>query len=293
MKVILHAGVHCTDNDRLVKGLLRNADLLRQHGVAVPGPGRYRTLLTEVVNELDGAPPAPGARDVVLDEILFDDPESVSRLVLSHENFFCVPKLMFGGRKIYRKAEGRIKCLSQLFDGDDIELFLALRDPASFLPAAFSSTPLTEFGEFMDGVDPAHLRWSDFVGRVREAVPEVKITAWCNEDIPLIWGSVLRAMAGLPDETKIVGAFDMLSEVMAPEGMRRFRAYLGEHPTINEIQKRRVMVAFLSKYGMVEAVEEELDLPGWTVEYVEALTQAYDADVANLSGIEGVQMILP
>ncbi len=293
MKVILHAGAQCTDDDRLVKGLLRNADLLRQRGVAVPGPGRYRTLLTEVVSELDGAPPAPGARDVVLDEILFDDPESVSRLVLSHENFFCVPKLIFGGGALYRKAEGRLRSLCQLFEGDEIELFLGLRDPASFLPAVFASTPLTGFGEFMNGLDPTAVRWSDLIGRVREAVPQVKITLWCNEDTPLIWGGVLRALAGLPEDIKIVGAFDMLSEVMEPEGMRRFRAYLGEHPTLNEAQKRRVMVAFLGKYAMDEAVEEELDLPGWTVGYVEAMSAAYDADVEDMAGMDGVRVILP
>lgn len=293
MKVILHTGVHCTDDDRLLKGLLRNTDLLRQSSVAVPGPGRYRTLLSEVVNELGNTPPAPGARDVILDEILFDDPASISRLVLSHENLFSVPKLIFGGGQIYRKAESRLQSLCQLFEGDELEVFMALRDPASFLPAVYAATPYSNFGEFLNGVDPMHVQWSELIDRLQEAAPEVKFTVWCNEDTPFIWGSVLRALAGLPEETKIAGSFDMLAEVMEPEGMRRFRAYLGQHPTLNEIQKRRVMLAFMGKYALEEAIEEELDLPGWTVEYVEAMSAAYDADVAQIAEIPGVRLILP
>lgn len=37
MKVILHAGAHATDEGRLLRGLLRNADDLAARAVAVPG----------------------------------------------------------------------------------------------------------------------------------------------------------------------------------------------------------------------------------------------------------------
>ena len=40
MDIVLHAGAHCTDEDRLVKCLLKNKDLFLQRGVAGPGPSR-------------------------------------------------------------------------------------------------------------------------------------------------------------------------------------------------------------------------------------------------------------
>ena len=92
MQVILHTGVHCTDEDKLLKGLLRNADSWRHEGVAIPGPSRYRNLLSEAVNALAGKQPDPDTREILLDAFLSADPDSVSRLILSHQNFFSVPQ---------------------------------------------------------------------------------------------------------------------------------------------------------------------------------------------------------
>ena len=52
MQVIFHTGVHDTDNDRLLKCLLRNSQKLTESGVAVPGPGRYRDLLADSFNAM-------------------------------------------------------------------------------------------------------------------------------------------------------------------------------------------------------------------------------------------------
>ncbi len=41
MQIALHIGAHCTDEDRLLKCLLMNKEILSDVGTAVPGPGRY------------------------------------------------------------------------------------------------------------------------------------------------------------------------------------------------------------------------------------------------------------
>ena len=293
MRISLHAGAHCTDEDRLLKALLRNADLLRQSGIAVPGPGKYRTLLSDTLNQLGEAAPSADSRDVMLDAILTDDPDTVARLVLSHENLFCVPKLSLAGGLLYRKAEERLIGMHRLFRGDRIELFIGLRNPATLLPAVFGNSPQDSFGDFLGGADPRAIRWSQLIARLHAVLPGLPITVWCNEDTPLIWGEVIRAVGGLPSGTKIQGAFDLLSEIMEPEGMRRFRAYLAEHPTITELQKRKVMMAFLDKYAMDEEIEEVLDLPGWDDAYVEDLTASYEADVDLIARMPNVTLIAP
>jgi len=68
---------------------------LRPEGVAVPGPGKYRKLLSEMLNALGPLDPVPDAQDVLLDSILDEDAGHVDRLVLSHENLFSVPKIAF------------------------------------------------------------------------------------------------------------------------------------------------------------------------------------------------------
>ncbi|MFP4275634.1 MAG: hypothetical protein ACLFRU_11470 [Paracoccaceae bacterium] len=293
MQVILHTGAHCTDEDRLVKCLVRNIETFRKLGVAVPGPGRYRKLLRDTLTSMRRAAPSEGAREVLLDAILDEDPDQVDRILLSNENFFAAPRLALQGGVLYPLAEERLTYMQELFAPDRLELFMALRNPATFLPALFSTSSLESLDELLQGADPLALRWSDLIERIRAALPELPITLWCNEDTPLIWGQILREMAGLEPNRKISGAFDILAEIMSAEGMQRFRAYLRDHPDLTEMQKRRVMAAFLEKFALEEKVEEELDVPGWTEETIDALTDLYEEDVERIGRIPGVTLIAP
>ncbi|MGR3453611.1 hypothetical protein [Pseudooceanicola sp.] len=289
MDIVLHAGAHCTDEDRLVKCLLKNKDLFLKQGIAVPGPSRYRRLLRDAIQALARTEPEPGAREVLLDSILEHD--GVRRLLLSNDNFFGVPKIAIGDGVLYPKAEQRVADLMRLFPGDDLTLCLGIRNPATFLPALYAESPQEDMLTFLDGADPALLDWSELLRRLRAAHPGLPIVVWCNEDTPLIWGSVLRAIAGLEEGTKITGSFDILSEIMSREGMQRFRAYLHAHPVMTEHQKRRAIGAFLDKYAIGDEIEEELDLPGWDDTYVEMLTARYEADVAVIEQIPDVRFI--
>lgn len=291
MQVILHAGAHCTDDDRLLKCLLKNKDAFRKEGIGVPGPSRYRRLLRDTLNALNKAAPEPDAREVVLDAILEED--DIDRLILSNDNFFGVPKLAYAGGRLYPQAEQKLQALGKLFPDDDIELYFAIRDPATFLPALFAQTPFDDFTAFLGGADPRVTRWSELVARMRDALPGLTLTLWCNEDTPLIWAEIVREVAGLLPNAPIEGGFDLLSEIMSKEGMMRFRAYLKSHEGMTEIQTRRVIAAFLDKFGLEDALEEEIDLPGWTDDLVASLTEAYEEDVYTIQRMPGVQLITP
>jgi hypothetical protein len=73
------------------------------------------------------------------------NPEQVDRLILSHENFFSVPKILFGGGRLYHKAESRLQLFCDLMKDDDIHLFIGVRNPATFLPAIYGTTPFQNF----------------------------------------------------------------------------------------------------------------------------------------------------
>lgn len=289
MKIILHAGVHATDEDRLVKCLLKNAGMLAPLGVAVPGPSRYRVLIRDTLGAMDQASLSPNARDVILDDIVEgDEPE---RLLLSNDNFFGVPKGAVSKGVFYPGAEVKLQKLCQLFDVDDVELFLSLRNPATFLPAVLALSPDMPFETFLAGSDPVRLRWSALIERIRTALPDLPITIWCNEDTALIWPEILRELMGLPEGEKINGGFDLLGELMSTEGMQRFRAYLKQHPIMTDDQKRRVISAFLDKFARPEAMEMEIDLPGWTEQVVNHITALYEQDLKRIATIPGVRML--
>lgn len=291
MQLVLHTGAHFTEEERLMKCLLRNATLFRQRGVAVPGPSKYRKLLKDILNALQTAPASEGARDVLLDAIL--DEDEAERVILSHPHIFGAPRGAVHQGMIFHTGTERMRKISELFAHDEIEMFMAIRNPATLLPAMLEQTPKADIVSYLGGIDPRLVRWSDTIAAIREAAPRVTITVWCNEDAPLIWAQIIREMAGLEHGEKITGGFDLLSSIMTEEGMKRFRAYLKSHPTMVEVQKRRVIAAFLDKFAIEDEIEEELDVYGWTEDLIDEITDIYDEDVFAIQRIPGVTMITP
>ena len=291
MKIALHVGAHCTDEGRIGRTLMRNrADFLAQ-GVSVPPQSNYTVLIREAIHALDRSAPAEDSEEVLLDTILRDD--EADRLVMTNENFFGTPRMTMKRGQFYPEADDRLGALRQLFPESEIELFLAIRDPGTFIPAVHAMANSVPLHAILGESDPGTLRWSHLIARLREAEPDVPITVWCNEDSPLIYGELIRTIAGLPDSIRIKGSFDLLSDIMSTEGMKRFRTYFAENPTMTEPQKRRAMTAFLNKYAIEDKVEEDLDLPDWPVEVFEYLTDAYEEDAEEIAKMDGVRMLTP
>ncbi len=291
MQLALHTGAHYTEEDRLFKCLLRNKDALAKRGISVPGPSSFRGLFRDTLNAMHRKPAGPDAREVLLDAAL--DDTSADRLVLSDPNFFRTQSTAMREGHLYPDAAGRMAHMAQLFAEDDVEIFLGIRNPAALVPILFERSVDNSDTAFWGMRSALDLRWSETIGQIREAAPEFPITVWCSEDLPLIWAQVLREIAGLEMQEKITGGFDLLATIMTKEGMQRFRAYLGQHPELNEMQKRRVIATFMDKFAIDEAIEEELDMPGWTVELVDKMTEIYDEDMDVVQRIPGVTMITP
>lgn len=291
MEIVYHIGANCTDEDRLLKSLLRNAGVLSEDGVKVPGPSNYRRLIRETIQGLDGATPADDTRSILLDAILDDEP--TERLVLSNSNFICIPNRIFDKGVFYALVEPKLRGLLQLFPGDDVELCLSLRNPATFIPETFAKSKFDDLGSFMRGMYPAEVRWSDVIKRIQHVAPNCKLTVWCNEDTPLIWGRLMREIAGVPDTVPLVGTYDLLTTIMEKEGMQRMKGYLKNNPPPTLQHELKIIMAFLNKYAMDDALDEDIDLPDFTQELVEQLTDNYDADVDLIRTMPGVNFIMP
>jgi len=91
----------------------------------------------------------------------------------------------------------------------------------------------------------------------------------------------------------LAGEFALLPEIMTKAGHERFNAYMEARPGLTEAQKRRVVTAFLDKFADEAAIEEELDVPEWDPGMIETLSALYDEDVAEITRMDGVRMILP
>ena len=89
MRIAYHLGAHFTDDERLLRCLLKNRDVLLQNEIVVPGPKRYRTLLRETATRLKGQPATIDEQALILEQIMEED--RASRLILSWDSFLSLP----------------------------------------------------------------------------------------------------------------------------------------------------------------------------------------------------------
>ncbi|WP_108482024.1 hypothetical protein [Oceaniglobus ichthyenteri] len=292
MDVAFHLGAHCTDSERLLRSLLRNREPLSDLGVSVPGPGRYRDVLRDVMTKLRGDVASQDTRDVVLETVLErDEPD---RLILSNPNFISRPVMSLQGDQLYPKAF-KVAWLRNIFPDSPVALYLAVRNPATFVPALLGllKDDNADRAALLSGLNPLALRWSRTVADIQAACPDCPITVWCHEDSPLLWGEIMRTLAGVGEDAGLYGGFDLVREIIQPEGLKKLRAYTKAHPPANDGIRRKIVGAFLDKFAIEDEIDDVLDVPGWTPDLVSQMTEAYEHDLDVIEAMPGVRLLIP
>jgi len=288
MRIVYHLGAHCTDDDRLVRCLLKNRGVLAEQGIMVPSPTRYRKLMRDTAVQLRGQTASEETQALILEQIM-EEP-TAERLILCWDSFLSFPTWAVRG-SLYNFAGERIRAFTQVFPKIEAEFHLAIRNPATFLPALQEKVQAKGGGDILANVNPIELLWSDTISQIRLQNPDVPLTVWCDEETPLIWPEVLQAVSGHADGTVLVDDNEVLALVMSDIGMARMKAYCAEHPPQSVAQRRRIVTAFLEKFARIDQVEMEIDLPGWTDEIVSDLTARYLEDVERIHRLPGVSLI--
>jgi hypothetical protein len=288
MRIVYHLGAHCTDEERLVRCLLKNRGTLAEQGIVVPSPTRYRKLLRDTAVQLKGASASVETQALVLEQIM--DEDVAERLILSWDSFLSFPQWVLRGT-MYAFAGERIRAFTRIFPGIEAEFHLAIRNPATFLPALYDKQKGKDHAEFLENADPLHLRWSDVVRQITTQNTGVPLVIWCDEDTPLIWPEVLQAVSGHADGTALEDTDELLAGIMSPDGLVRMRNYIATHPPQSVLQRRRIVSAFLDKFALPDRVEMEFDFPGWSEVMVAQMTEAYQEDIARIRAMPDVTFI--
>ncbi|MBM3614681.1 MAG: hypothetical protein FJX28_04410 [Alphaproteobacteria bacterium] len=290
MRIAYHLGAHFTDDERLLRCLLKNRDVLMQHEIVVPEPKRYRTLLRETATKLKGQAASLDDQALILEQIIEED--RAARLILSWDSFLSLPNYVLKDR-LYPAAGERVRAFCQIFPEIEAEFHLAIRNPASFLPLLYDRLQPVSCAEFLAGADPLNLYWSDVIERILDSNPDAPLTIWCDEDTPLVWPEVLRSVAGLPADVVLQGEDDLLTSLMSGEGMTRMQAYLDSHPPQSVMQRRKIVSAFLDKFALPERVDQDIEMPGWTADMVSEMTATYEEDVARIAQMDEITFLAP
>ncbi|SMX25239.1 hypothetical protein [Boseongicola aestuarii] len=290
MEILFHLGAHCTDDGLLIRSILRNRAELAGQGILVPGPGRYRELLGSVSTTLRGDTASSDTEAMLLETICDDD--TAARIVLSNENFLCRDKVAISADGLYPKAE-KSAWLRRCFPSHDVHFALGLRNPATFVPALVGTLSEPDRDACLDALDLDELSWADVIVEILEANPSASLTLWAHEDTPFIWSEIMREITGHDPYIALDGAHDMLAQILSADGMNRLIAFLDDHPDITEARRRKAIAAFVEAHAAPDEVEEEIDLPGWTLDTIADLTAAYDDDIERIKALPRVTWLEP
>lgn len=291
MQIAFHIGANCTDEDRLLKSILKNANTLLQQGVAVPGPGKYRSLIRETIQALDGAAPQADTRNILIDAIVEND--DVDRLVMGNDNFICIPNRIFDDGLFYGQAEAKVRALRQLFAGDEIELFLGIRNPATFLQEALKRSKATSISAYLGLMHPEDISWVDVIRRIRQGAPDCPLTVWCNEDTPFLWEQLIRRISDVTKETEIVGGLDMLATIITDDGLAMLMEQLRQSPPLSDAARHEMMADILETHAIPDALEEVIELGDLDPALVVEMTESYENDIAEIAEMDGVTLLMP
>jgi hypothetical protein len=297
MEIVFHLGAHATDEERLIRCLLRNRKVLAEEGIAVPGTARYRKLLRQSAAELGESAPDPALGEALLDAILADEDflGEPSRIIFSFESFLAFHPWAVQGRRIYPEAGIRAQRLRKLFPQAEVSFFMAIRDPATFLPALVAEIVADGDAQPLQPHDPAALRWSDTLMDLTTHNPNCPLTVWSDEDTPLLWPEILRKVAGHGPDTELEGVFDWYGSFVSPEGLAMLTRWLKDRPPMTDLQRRKVLSAFLDKFALPEKIEVDAG-PGTTgiadaeagADIADSLSALYAEDldlIANMAGV--------
>ncbi|WP_298921293.1 hypothetical protein [uncultured Roseobacter sp.] len=289
IEIALYIGAPHTDDGQLTWSLRKDAQALLEQGVMIRRPGTYNKAVAQLLGKQAEGSISDEDRDNLLASIVKERP--VSRLILANSSYLGVPAWMLNGGRFYKNAGRNTAELKSLFPDNKCVFFLALRNPATLIPAVFEAQSQKSWDAFLSGSNLLSLRWSDVISDIRTHNPDCEVVVWCNEDTPVIWPNVLGKVSGLGSSFRFKGELDIIRRAMSEIGFKRLESYLAQRPELSDMQRAQVRSLFLHYFHSEEVVEEEIDLPQWSQETVDEISEGYAEDIDMIKKIPGVTLL--
>ncbi len=291
MDIALHLGAHLTDEGQFRNCLRANQDSLSRAGIVVPRPRDCLALVVEAANQVSEGEEAPDFMPSLCSAVGAD--EGTRRLVLAAPGLLARLPEVLDGRVLYPQAGPRLQALRKLFEGQSVEIFFCIRNPATYVPAFLANAKAKHAAKVQQNLAGEALRWSQLVTDFRMFWPEARLTLWCDEDTPFLWHQLLEKVAGVAPEGGFAGSYQWFDSVMVDGGAEKLEAYLAASPPVDEEHRQKVIAAFLDKFCDDAKLDVDISATGWDEAQLDVLTQLYEDDVAQIARMEGVQVLQP
>ena len=270
-RTALHVGAHKTATTYMQNKLALNIDLLASRGVRYDALETLRANFTSILKNV-----ANGANDFVRGLAADAKRQDV---IISEENILGVPGDIVLNGVYYAKAGQRLKSVLDLIEVDQPEIYLSLRDYASFTVSMYSEyirhREFLQFDDYMKLYDSSGSSWVKVIDDIVGVAPQAKIVLWDYSRFKALEPTIFARLAG----------FDS-SLLKTPEGPMResfsdaaMRAYGALSAVLSRQELKRVMgpIARALPKGAHAAFSPH------DSETVASLKAKYQADVAAIS----------
>lgn len=195
----MHLGAHKTASTHLQASLNAASVDLAEAGVRFYGPDYLRKSGRTLPGMFGLTEAAP--RRAAPDQMRFLAKEGC-RIVFSEENFWG-PLTEGNGRiplPLYPRADDRVAAFAKAVAPVPVDLFIAIRDPASFVTSAYSQVMMSghiePFRAFRAANPFRRIGWAELIGRMSKQSGIRSLTVWRYEDYAAVFDQIIGRMVG-------------------------------------------------------------------------------------------------
>ncbi|RLK08292.1 hypothetical protein [Ruegeria conchae] len=291
MQMVIQAGAHFTDHDPLLNLLQANVQLVAESHAAFWGMRPFRKIFRPALKPAADRPSHQDTRARF--QKLMPQGQQVDRAILSSALYLGERASIIMDGQFYANAGQRMSYMDHLFSDSSVELFVGLRNPGSFIPKVLMLLSAPEREHIVATTDLSCLSWLAMIEDIRDLAPDVKITLWSNEDSPLILGDIARALVGLPADTQLDQEYALLSSLISDLGKQELKGLREQQRPPNDPIFRGRLAQIFQQHALTGAIEEEVELPGWSEDIIAAFTELYEQDLARLRTMPDLRFLNP
>lgn len=292
MEVSLFIGAHRTASTHLATMLEDNSQLLLDQGIGYITPKIAMQAISQAQKALTGGAELETVQDDLLAALT--QGRSLERVVVISPGTFGAVTRPFGKALFYPRTSGLIKQIQTVFQNIPTQLFLSVRNPATFIPSCYAESILnasfSTFEDFITEVNLSNLKWSSFIHRAQGKNADIPLTVWRYEDYPYMWRDIAQSITGIQNGQDFVGTTQRISTSLSLRGAQLFYRYIEEHPPRSKGDFAKTKIVFQEKFP---SSPNEIIGPNWPPEMVQTLTNNYEDDWYYIERMDGVETIQP
>ncbi|WP_323767271.1 hypothetical protein [Marinovum sp.] len=280
-------GAHKTASTHLQRSLVAQKAPLAAKGIGVIGPMPIGGTLLPLSELLRGRA-EPDLLALTAEGFLRKHAGAAETVVLMNENILSAslaPDMAFKDDQLYKFAPQRVKRVIDLFPGHDIQVGMAVRNPAGFLVSAWQEHmkghAFRPFRDYLGPADVAAISWLRLVKKLRQALGETPLFLWRYEDYPAVVPAVLRQCMGAAG-----GDVALLDSAANPGFSANALDYLAEVGKVTPETTAEALRRF------PKGLENPAFHP-WTEDEKKAMSERYDQDLARITDRGQARLLRP